>query len=92
MHEADDKILEEKIRLENRVTLLEMQVASFEEKRSLMNRLFRSARGCRAAQRTYFNNRTIENLQISKAAERELDGILKELQDGIDKRHMRLAL
>lgn len=92
MHEADDKILEEKIRLENRVTLLEMQVASFEEKRSLMNRLFWSARGCRAAQRKYFNNRTIENLQISKAAERELDGILKELQDGIDKRQMRLAL
>lgn len=88
--EADTKLIEENTRLKNRVNLLAMQLQAMEEKRTLMNRLYKTAKDCRAAQKTYFNNRSQENLRISKAAERKLDDALGELIAG--RRQMQLGI
>ena len=48
-----------------------------DEEKDLLMEIMTAAKACRQAQRTYFKNRTQENLQAALGAEKRLDGLLR---------------
>lgn len=75
-----------------KINLLEMQLAALEDKRAAMNRLYITAKKCRAAQKAYFANRTQSNLAVSRDAEHRLDSVIDELTAIVHDRQFSLNL